>query len=90
MHIYASFNLASEWFVYFLFSPWCWVLGGVWLAVRWCERLPGSQQQRQAVVAELLVEALGAGGGGIHQAGVGGAPLPGEDPGVPRQQRLKL
>lgn len=55
-----------------------------------CERLPSSQQQRQAVVAELLVEALGAGGGGIHQAGVGGAPLPRDEPGVPRQQRLKL
>lgn len=56
----------------------------------WCERVPGSQQQRQAVVAELLVEALGAGGGGIHQAGVGGAPLARDEPGVPRQQRLKL
>lgn len=52
--------------------------------------LPGSQQQRQAVVAELLVKALGAGGGGIHQAGVGGAPLPRDEPGAPRQQRLKL
>lgn len=56
----------------------------------WRGQLPGSQQQRQAVVAELLIEALGAGGGGIDQAGVGGAPLPRDQPGTPRQQRLKL
>lgn len=55
-----------------------------------CVMIPGSQQQRQAVVAQLLVEALGAGGGGVHQAGVGGAPLLRDQPGAPRQQRLKL
>lgn len=66
-------------------TRWC-----VCYSLSGCVTIPGSQQQRQAVVAQLLVEALGAGGGGVHQAGIGGAPLLRDQPGTPRQQRLKL
>lgn len=64
-----------------------WLLSvGVWFF----HFVPGSQQQSQTVVTELLFETFGGHGGGIHQAGVCGAPVLRDQPDVPRQQGLEL
>lgn len=52
--------------------------------------VPGSQQQCETLVTELLLVALGGHGEGVDQAGIGGAPLLRHQPDLPRQQGLKL
>lgn len=52
--------------------------------------VPGSQQQRQTLVAELLFVALGGHGGGVDQTGICGAPLLRDQPEPPGQHGLKL
>lgn len=52
--------------------------------------VPGSQQQGQTFVTELLVIALSGQGGGVDQAGICGAPLLRNRPERPGQQGLEL
>lgn len=55
-----------------------------------CVALPGSQQQRQALISALLVETVRFPGDGVEEAGVCGGPLVRNGPETPRQQRLEL